>query len=131
MTLDDLTVREFVMKYGKSDSKKLTFVKENLKKFLDSLTEKPVARGMFEHKACPHCHDSDRLEIQKVCPDGHVLCKACVKCIAFEDLVCSECLGDGFVDYARGDDSEILPCQICYPNCSWEDLRDDDDRRDE
>jgi len=39
---------------------------------------------------------------------------------------CEECDGEGYVDYARGEDCERLPCQVCYPNCSWEDLRDDD-----
>jgi predicted RNA-binding Zn ribbon-like protein len=40
---------------------------------------------------------------------------------------CEECNGEGYVDYARGEDCERLPCQVCYPDCSWEDLRPDPD----
>jgi hypothetical protein len=45
-------------------------------------------------------------------------------------VVCEECGGDGYADYGRGEDSEVLPCQVCYPNCSWADLREEDDRPD-
>jgi len=49
---------------------------------------------------------------------------------------CEECGGEGYCDYARGEDSEELPCQVCFKpekgklQTSWEDLRDDEDRDD-
>ncbi len=48
------------------------------------------------------------------------------------DDQCEECGGEGFVDYARGEDCERLPCQKCYPPIkkgdvtTWEDLIDPD-----
>lgn len=40
---------------------------------------------------------------------------------------CEECDGEGIVSYARGEDSEELPCQVCFPETSWEDFQDWDD----
>ncbi len=48
----------------------------------------------------------------------------------FSDLAksdCDECDGEGIVGYARGEDAEDLPCQVCFPNASWEDFQDWDD----
>jgi hypothetical protein len=54
------------------------------------------------------------------------------------DPHCKECNGEGHADYGRGEDTEELPCQKCFPPekgqtvTSWEDLRDDyDDRHDD
>ncbi len=52
----------------------------------------------------------------------------------FSDLAksdCDECDGEGIVGYARGEDAEDLPCQKCFPDASWEDFEDYDDRGDD
>lgn len=49
---------------------------------------------------------------------------------------CEDCGGEGWCEYGRGEDSERLPCQTCYPpmkgqlQTNWEDLIDPDDRDD-
>lgn len=46
---------------------------------------------------------------------------------------CEECGGEGWCDYARGEDSEQLPCQVCFPpaknqlQTNWEDFIDPDE----
>ncbi len=40
---------------------------------------------------------------------------------------CEECGGEGYNDYARGEDSEELPCEKCFPDMTWEDLLVDPD----
>lgn len=51
-----------------------------------------------------------------------------------ESIPCYECGGEGSVEYGRGEDTETLPCQVCYPpdhkfgTTTWEDLRDDEDK---
>ena len=37
---------------------------------------------------------------------------------------CEECDGEGIVSYARGEDAEDLPCQVCFPD-GFEDDYDD------
>lgn len=53
----------------------------------------------------------------------------------FTDMInenCGECGGEGYCSYARGEDSEDLPCQVCFPptnknhTTTWADLHDDD-----
>jgi hypothetical protein len=41
---------------------------------------------------------------------------------------CEECDGEGMVSYARGEEAEDLPCQVCFPD-GFED--DYDDRGDD
>lgn len=50
----------------------------------------------------------------------------------YADPNCEECGGEGHVTYGGGrdPDGEELPCQVCFKGASWEDLRDDDDRKD-
>ncbi len=43
---------------------------------------------------------------------------------------CDECEGEGIVGYAKGEDCEDLPCQKCFPNYTWDDFQDGDDRDD-
>ena len=39
---------------------------------------------------------------------------------------CEECGGEGHCSYAKGEDSEELPCDKCFPNMTWEDFIDPD-----
>lgn len=37
---------------------------------------------------------------------------------------CEECGGEGYCSYAKGEDSEDLPCDQCFPNMTWDDFID-------